>query len=68
MQKLFESDDAAYKEVVAGNAWAAIVFQQNYSDSLVERTEAGRYADDFTLDSSVVDIRMDMSSKLSPIN
>lgn len=39
-----------------------MIFQSNYSDALVERTEGGRYADEFTLDSSDVDIKLDMSS------
>lgn len=50
-------------EVERGRAWGAIVFQSNYSESLVERTEAGRYAEDWTIEASDVDIRMDMSSE-----
>lgn len=46
-----------------GRAWGAMIFQKNYSEALVERTEAGRYADDYTINASDVDIRMDMSSK-----
>lgn len=64
MKKLVESDEAAYNEVVRGHAWASIVFQSNYSDSLVERTEAGRYAEDWTIEASDVAVQMDMSSKI----
>ena len=63
LQQLYDSDEAAYNEVERGHAWAALIFQSNYSDSLVERTEAGRYAEDYTIEASDVTIRMDMSSK-----
>lgn len=39
-----------------------MIFSGNYSESLVERTEAGRYAEDYTLEASDINIRMDMSS------
>lgn len=61
-QQLFDSDEAAYEEVRRGRAWAAMIFQSNYSDSLVERTEAGRYAEDYTIEASDIQIKMDMSS------
>lgn len=51
-------------EVERGRAWGSLVFQKNYSESLVERTEAGRYASDYTIEASDVDVRLDMSSKL----
>lgn len=46
-----------------GRAWGALVFAANYSDALVERTEAGQFADDWTLEASDVVVRLDMSSK-----
>lgn len=46
-----------------GRAWGALVFPQNYSVSLVERTESGRFADDWVIESSDVTVRLDMSSK-----
>lgn len=64
MQELVDSDEAAYNEVKRGRAWASMVFQSNYSDSLIERTEAGRYAEEWTIEASDVAIQMDMSSKL----
>lgn len=63
MQELYDTDEDAYKEVERGRAWGAMVFQSNYSEALVERTESGRYADDYTLESSDVNVRLDMSSK-----
>lgn len=64
MKQMVESDEAAYNEVLRGRAWASIVFQSNYSDSLIERTEAGRSAEDWTIEASDVAIQMDMSSKI----
>ncbi|XP_055304919.1 ABC transporter G family member 23 [Sitodiplosis mosellana] len=61
--QFYDSDEVAYNEVKRGRAWAALVFQSNYSDSLVERTEAGRYAEDYTIEASDVTIRMDMSNQ-----
>lgn len=46
-----------------GKAWGALVFAANYSDALVERTEAGQFADDWTLESSDVSVKLDMSSE-----
>lgn len=40
-----------------------MVFKSNYSQSLVNRTEAGRDADNHTIEESDVEIRLDMSSK-----
>lgn len=39
------------------------MFAANYSDSLVERTEAGQFADDWTLEASDVAVTLDMSSE-----
>lgn len=63
LQQLYESDEAAYKEVERGRAWGAMIFQNNYTDSLVERTEQGRYAEDYTIDASDIAVKLDMSSK-----
>lgn len=46
-----------------GKAWGSLVFASNYTDSLVERTENGRYTDDATVESSDLNVRLDMSSK-----
>lgn len=50
-------------EVERGRAWGAMIFQSNYSAALVERTEQGRYTDDYTIEASDIGIRLDMSSK-----
>lgn len=62
---MFDSDEAATEEVVRGRAWGVLVFKHNYSEALVERTESGRYATDYTIESSDVDVRLDMSSEYS---
>lgn len=46
-----------------GQAWGSLVFAENYTDSLVERTENGRYTDDATVESSDLNVKLDMSSK-----
>lgn len=46
-----------------GRAWGSLIFKSNYTAALVERTESGRYAEDATIESSDVDIRLDMSSE-----
>lgn len=51
------------EQVRRGKAWGALVFASNYSASLIERTEAGQFADDWTLEASDVTVRLDMSSK-----
>lgn len=63
LQKMFNTDEEAHEEVKRGRAWGSIVFQSNYSESLVERVEGGRYASDYTIEASDVDVRLDMSSK-----
>ncbi|KAH8404302.1 hypothetical protein KR215_006683 [Drosophila sulfurigaster] len=56
-------DEEAYEEVRRGRAWAALVIQSNYTDSLVQRVEDGRYADDATVEASDLDVRMDWSNQ-----
>lgn len=63
MQEYFDTDEAALIEVQRGRAWGSLVFSSNYSEALVERTESGRYADDFTIESSDIDIKLDLSSE-----
>lgn len=65
LQEHFANDADAFYEVKRGRAWGALVFQQNYSESLVERTEAGRYAEDWVLEASNVEVKLDMSSRSS---
>ncbi|XP_030375746.1 ABC transporter G family member 20 [Scaptodrosophila lebanonensis] len=56
-------DEAAYDEVRRGRAWAALVFQPNYTSALVERTEMGRYAENDTIEESDLGIRMDWTNQ-----
>lgn len=62
-QELYDSDEAVYEVVRRGHAWGSIVFSANYSESVLERSEQGRFADQATLDFSDVNVRLDQSSK-----
>lgn len=64
-QEFYGSEEDANEEVRRGRAWGAMVFQKNYSDSLVERTQMGRTADQWVLEASDLAVRFDMSSKLT---
>ncbi|XP_018804572.1 PREDICTED: ABC transporter G family member 20 [Bactrocera latifrons] len=61
--KFFQTEEAANAEVRRGNAWGSLVFDKNYTNSLNERVESGRYADNATIDSSDVNVRLDMSNQ-----
>ena len=47
-----------------GKAWGSLVFSNNYTDALMERTESGRFTDDATVEASDLNVKLDMSSKL----
>lgn len=64
-QGFYNTEEESYEEVRRGRAWGSLIFKSNYTTSLVDRTENGRYAEDATIEASDVDIRMDMSSKFS---
>ncbi|KAM7364217.1 ABC transporter oskyddad isoform 1-T2 [Cochliomyia hominivorax] len=57
------SDEEANEMVRRGFAWGSLVFSSNYTESLVERTENGRYTDDATVESSDLNVRLDMSNQ-----
>ncbi|XP_032592971.1 ABC transporter G family member 20 [Drosophila grimshawi] len=61
--KYVNDDEDAYEEVRRGRAWAALVLQSNYTSSLVERVEEGRYAEDATVEASDLGVRMDWSNQ-----
>lgn len=61
--KYFDTDEGAFNEVRRGRAWGVMIFSQNYSDALVERTEAGRFADESTIESAEVTVKLDMSNQ-----
>lgn len=62
-QKYLKTDDEAYDEVKRGKAWGALVFSGNYTDALVDRVENTRFAEDGSIESSEINIRLDMSSE-----
>lgn len=62
---MFDSDEAAYTEVKRGHAWGAIVFNSNFTQALSNRVDYGSNVDNFSLDASEINIRMDMSSESS---
>lgn len=62
---MYGSDEDARLEVKRGHAWGAMIFQSNYSAALVQRTEQGRSADDYTIEASDIGINLDMSSELA---
>lgn len=64
--KIYGSDSEAKDSVKRGKAWGALTFPSNYSMALMERVEAGRFAEDAILDEATMSVTMDMSSKLSP--
>ncbi|XP_037027218.1 ABC transporter G family member 23 [Bradysia coprophila] len=59
----YATEEEAFHEVRRGRAWGALVFPRNYSSSLVERTESGRFTDDWVIESSDVTVRLDMSNQ-----
>uniref|UniRef100_A0A6B2E541 Putative abc transporter n=1 Tax=Phlebotomus kandelakii TaxID=1109342 RepID=A0A6B2E541_9DIPT len=61
--KLYGSDSEAEESVRRGKAWGALSFPSNYSESLVERMQAGRYAPDEIFESSTMSVTMDMSNQ-----
>lgn len=63
VQEMFDSDEAAYNEVKRGRAWGSIIFSSNFTQALSNRVDYGSNVDNFSLDASEVEIRLDMSSK-----
>ena len=57
------TDSEALDQVQRGKAWGALVFASNYSDALVERTEAGRDIEEWNLEASDMAVTMDMSDQ-----
>ncbi|TMW50905.1 hypothetical protein DOY81_004016 [Sarcophaga bullata] len=57
------SDEEANDLVRRGKAWGSLVFSNNYTDALMERTESGRFTDDATVESSDLNVRLDMSNQ-----
>ncbi|XP_012268865.1 ABC transporter G family member 23 [Athalia rosae] len=59
----YETDEEATHAVRKGWAWGAMNFPGNFTDSLVDRMENGRSADEWSLIYSDVNITMDMSNQ-----
>ena len=60
----YDTDEEARYAIKKGWAWAAISFSANYSDSLMNRIDSGRSADNESLIFSDINVVMDMSSEL----
>lgn len=60
----FENEELADEAVRRGKSWGTLSFPANYTDSLVQRTTEGRFAEDWVLESSDMGVTMDMSSEL----
>lgn len=61
----YGTEDEARDAVEKGDAWGAITFPSNYTESLEVRINDGKYADDWSIDYSNVEITMDMSSEFT---
>lgn len=48
-----------------GKAWGSLSFANNYTESLVERTDYGQNVEDYILESAEMSVHLDMSSKLN---
>lgn len=57
------TEEESLELVRRGKVWGAMVFQANYSESLIARVESGRYVEDSVLDAASLGVTMDMSSK-----
>jgi hypothetical protein len=63
-QSFYASEEEGKEIVRRGNAWAALVFASNFSDSIRSRIEGGRNVPDWDLVTSSVEVYQDKSSKL----
>lgn len=59
--------DSAKDMVRAGHAWAALVFNKNFSDSLRERIDGGRDVENYIIESGAVQIFQDISSTFNKL-
>lgn len=55
--------DSALDAVRTGEVWGAVYFNENYTDSLVARLALADTADDETIDSSEIQVWLDMSNQ-----
>ncbi|XP_046614540.1 ABC transporter G family member 20 isoform X1 [Neodiprion virginianus] len=59
----YETDEKAKYALKKGWAWAVLNFPSNYSESLIDRIDHGRDADEWSIKYSDVDVTMDMSNQ-----
>lgn len=59
----YASRDEALEAARKGKSWAVVIFPQNFSQSLEIRLENGKDVEEHIIDSSIVDVHMDVSSK-----
>ena len=62
-QDPFRDRETAVEAVQRGDIWGVVTFGSNYSESLVQRIDLGRYVDPSVIDSAEINFYMDMSSK-----
>lgn len=62
---MFDSDEAAHNEVKRGRAWGSLIFPSNFTEALSRRVDYGANVDNFSIEASEIEIRMDMSSELN---
>lgn len=60
---MFNSDEAAHTEVKRGHAWGSLIFSSNFTESFSKRLDYGPDVDNFAIDASEIEVRMDMSSE-----
>lgn len=63
VKEYYDTLPDAIAAVRSGDAWGAIYFNENYTDSLVARLALGEVADDETIESSEVRVWLDMSNQ-----
>ncbi|XP_032678844.1 ABC transporter G family member 23 [Odontomachus brunneus] len=59
----YDNDEESRSAVEKGLVWAAITFPSNYSSALMARIEDGRYAAEWDIEYSQMDVVMDMSNQ-----
>ena len=64
VMKNYESRQSAVDAVYRGDAWGAILIRKNFSQALQMRVIMGGGVDNYTVASSNIDVRLDMTSKL----
>lgn len=62
-QQRYDTVEEAKKSIIKGGAWGILYFNENYTSSVIRRIEEGEATPNLTVESSTVDIWLDMSSK-----